>query len=528
MKEKHLYLIIGLIAVFSLFFKLGGTELRAEEPRRATVSIEMLESGNWQQPYLLDQPYINKPPLYNWILASWFKLSGNSSEFAVRTPGIISLILIAGLIFFFFKSSIGANLAALAALLFLSFGDLLFYASVNAGEIDLFFSLLVFVQVYFIFQYHQKGKTAWLYLSYLVFILAFMTKGLPAVLFQATASLAALMCFREFTLKHIVKHLGSLLISCAIICSYFYIIERNYGWGWCYLQNLFIEAGQRSAMGFDVLSTFKNALIFPFNFFKLLLPWSLLVLPIFSPAIRKEVTKNRLNAFIIWFVLLSIPFFMLTGEIRNRYLYPLFPFIAVLAVSVFNFCKLNGKHIKSLRKIFIFIGFVAAVIPIAAFVAFRLEDASILIYSFFTALLAMMVFLNIKLKPVIITPLIASLFILKIFFSWVIQPVINSRDLSYRDQMHEVMKYTGGSPLNFDIPGIESPSSSIECNLELAAEIPYQYSYYHYIESGEILKADMKRSFTFMRYTEEMEQFHIEGHFFKDKNNIEYVIAQDY
>ena len=70
-RATTLFLIIGLWAALYLPF-LGSLEIRGEEGKRVMPTVQMLETGNYLVPYLGAYPYLNKPPLLNWLVAAAF------------------------------------------------------------------------------------------------------------------------------------------------------------------------------------------------------------------------------------------------------------------------------------------------------------------------------------------------------------------------------------------------------------------------------------------------------------------------
>lgn len=63
-----------------------------DEPRYAWVAREMVETGDWITPRLYGRPWFEKPPLYYWGAAIFFKVFG-VSEAAARLPSAISALL---------------------------------------------------------------------------------------------------------------------------------------------------------------------------------------------------------------------------------------------------------------------------------------------------------------------------------------------------------------------------------------------------------------------------------------------------
>src|SRR3954467_5050679 len=63
-----------------------------DEPRYAQASRQMLQSGDWVVPKLLDQPRINKPPLIYWCQATAMRFLGDNA-LAARLPSSVAMIL---------------------------------------------------------------------------------------------------------------------------------------------------------------------------------------------------------------------------------------------------------------------------------------------------------------------------------------------------------------------------------------------------------------------------------------------------
>jgi 4-amino-4-deoxy-L-arabinose transferase-like glycosyltransferase len=63
-----------------------------DEPRYAQASRQMLQSGDWVVPKLLDQPRINKPPLIYWCQAAAMSVFGDN-EAAARLPSSVAMIV---------------------------------------------------------------------------------------------------------------------------------------------------------------------------------------------------------------------------------------------------------------------------------------------------------------------------------------------------------------------------------------------------------------------------------------------------
>jgi 4-amino-4-deoxy-L-arabinose transferase-like glycosyltransferase len=87
----RLFLLLALLWAAIYLPGLGALELKGEEGRRILPGLTMLETGDWIVPYVGGKPFLRKPPLVNWLIASSFKVTGVVSEFTARLPTTLAL-----------------------------------------------------------------------------------------------------------------------------------------------------------------------------------------------------------------------------------------------------------------------------------------------------------------------------------------------------------------------------------------------------------------------------------------------------
>ena len=91
-------LLLFVLAGCLFFVGLGSLPLlEPDEGRNAEVAREMLASGDWATPHYDGLPYLDKPPVFFWLVASSFKLAG-LHEWSARAPSALmglSLLLLA-------------------------------------------------------------------------------------------------------------------------------------------------------------------------------------------------------------------------------------------------------------------------------------------------------------------------------------------------------------------------------------------------------------------------------------------------
>src|SRR3954465_8025175 len=136
LKKNRFETFLLLLILIGLACSLATMELRAEEPRRAIVAMEMILGKEWIVPKIHGWNYYNKPPFFNWIMALVFKISGSFNEPWVRMPSLLSFLLTSFLVFKTVSKYADKKTAFLAAVFLLTSVDIFFYGAVDTGEID--------------------------------------------------------------------------------------------------------------------------------------------------------------------------------------------------------------------------------------------------------------------------------------------------------------------------------------------------------------------------------------------------------
>src|SRR3990172_10054324 len=99
--------LLWLLLAFALFFLgLGAVGfVGPDEPRYADVARAMLRSGDYITPRLFGSPWFEKPPLYYWLAALFFRAEVN--ETTARLPSAIFATAFLGLWFWFAQRFFG-------------------------------------------------------------------------------------------------------------------------------------------------------------------------------------------------------------------------------------------------------------------------------------------------------------------------------------------------------------------------------------------------------------------------------------
>lgn len=328
-------LLLGLY-VASLLVNLGVLEFSGEEPRRAMIAVEMLDSGNYTKPTQYGWNYYNKPPLFNWVLCVVIWLTGSTSEAVLRLPSVFFYLLMAAVHYKVTKRFFPKGIALLSAFFVLTCMDLYTYGLAYGGEIDIFYSFLVYTQAISLFWFYQKRRYLNLYVvSYSFCALGFLTKAFPSLVFQGL-TLAAL-CVYAKSVRIIFKwqHAVGLAVFFFITGLYFFLYNQQVP-AVRFLINLLNEAMLKSGVGDKSNKLLDKTILYPWLFFKLLLPWSLLLGLLFVRSVRHGFRSNPAVWFSVLFIAFNLWVYWFTGQPKMRYVYMFIPFACTVLAHLYQ------------------------------------------------------------------------------------------------------------------------------------------------------------------------------------------------
>ncbi len=214
-----LIFLLPFVLAGSLFFTgLGSLPLlEPDEGRNAEVAREMLVTGDWITPHYNLFPYLDKPAVYFWMVASSFKVAG-FSEWAARLPsalmGLCLLLLLSYLARKMFSDATALRAAVIVATapLVMAFSRLVIFDMTLTFLITVAMSCFWFAEVT---EFQRRWPDA---LMFLAMGLATITKGpvgllLPLLSIMAYAALSGR--FRE--LKRLRWGLGCAVFLAAAL-----------------------------------------------------------------------------------------------------------------------------------------------------------------------------------------------------------------------------------------------------------------------------------------------------------------------
>src|SRR5262249_31524482 len=123
-------------------------------------------------------PYLEKPPLFYWLVAISYRLFGVNVFAARVVPSTITALMCLSMLFLGKKLSMprvgwSAAIILLTSLVFIIIGRVLFF--------DMLLTLCISLSLFSFYCWYQETSINYLYLTYLFLALAILTKGLLAL-----------------------------------------------------------------------------------------------------------------------------------------------------------------------------------------------------------------------------------------------------------------------------------------------------------------------------------------------------------
>ncbi len=422
--------------LFFLISYLGGLDtipLRYDndEGRRAIVTAEMMLSGDYITPTINGEIYLNKPPLYNWIVSAYFRVFGDYSMFAFRLQVIVAILLTGACIYHFTKKYTSQAIAFFTAFAFMTNGRILIYDS-YIGLIDTTFTLVVYLSFMLIYYYGEKKKYYHLFLiTYLLAALGFLLKGVPAMVFQGLTLLTYFTWKRKFKILFRLPHFAGIALFLAIMGAYYIpFLNRNELDPLVVFGNLLNESSKRTPAHFDIGRTILHLFSFPPEMLYHFAPWTLFIVALFQKKLGAALRRNDFIFYSLLVFLVNFPVYWFSPEVYARYLFMFLP----LLFSVFFYLYFETLSPDSWQHKFVN-GFMisACILLFLSFVVLPFTRLTKQLAFYPIALAVIMAFLlwyALKYKSIRLVVFLLALFVFRIGFNWF---VLVDRVPQYRD-----------------------------------------------------------------------------------------------
>jgi len=456
----------ALLMVPALFVNLAylPIEIITDEPRRALVAMEMIYSGNWITPTLNGEYYYNKPPFYNWIIATSFLAFGEFSEFALRFPVVVSLMLYVGSVYYFNRKYFGWEQSFVTAFVFLTCGRIFFYDSF-LGLISIFYAWVTYLTFMLIYHFYKQERLYTLFIvSYVLTAMGYLMKGLPSLVYQSFTLLALFIYKKRFKVLLSPPHFVGIAVFFALVGGYYWAyFSVNEGSVETVFTTILDESTKRTAQQFGWEATVLHLFTFPFEMMWHFAPWPIMMVLLLRKQNLAGIWEHPFAKYNAYVFLANILVYWVSVEVFPRYLHPHAPLI--FTVLVFTYYQSPDSFWgKKMVKLFLhlLIGLISFGMVLFLVVvlwqpqADFLEKLYDLLYrvphlqwaSIGTALgVWLSAWLYLKLPKQRLAAFILFMLVLRIGFNLLILPPRTDKRDGYVNPAIQIGRFTKGSPL---------------------------------------------------------------------------------
>lgn len=307
-------LVILCLAYVLFVHGLGGISLwDPDEPRQAIMAREMIERSDYIHPYLNGMPYLEKPPLYPWLIVLTAKATGKLNEFSARFPSALMAAALL-LVTYFLGRRLDHEVSGFLSAMILA-TNFQFLGNARESVMDMTFAFFIGLPVFLGYLVMEKEKLWLLPLALIPSAFAVLSKGPAGLVIPVAVLFLYALATRRLKGSFLPLVVGSLLAA-AIAAIWFVLAGKAYTDEFIFRQNL-----TRFTTGFDHIESvwyyFQKLFV---NF----LPWSI---PL--PFAIVFAYRRRLWLPLIWFVFTFV-FFEFSKSKRAIYLLSCYPACALL------------------------------------------------------------------------------------------------------------------------------------------------------------------------------------------------------
>jgi len=325
-KWTPIVLLLGFCFLF-YFLTLDRWELRKpDEIRYARVAQEMVEGGDWVSLQLYGRPYLEKPPLFFWLMALSSYLWQGFTSFSARFPSALFGTLTVLIVFLIGKNLFDSRTGFLSSLILAtSFLFARFSARANIDATLTFFttaSLFCFLRWYQSDDEKKKVRGIFLYAFYIAMGLATLTKGPIGFILPLLVSLVYLVIRKDWKGIKGMRILSGMFLFLVIVLSWY--LPAVFKGGRFYLDQTLIHRtiGYYSEGWMHSKPIYFYLSNFPADF----LPWIFFLPGAIVYGYSKEALgkKKEFLFLLLWFIVIFL-FFSSSKTKRDLYLLPLYP-----------------------------------------------------------------------------------------------------------------------------------------------------------------------------------------------------------
>ncbi len=451
--EKFVCWLIVVLLAYAYLSHLGfyPMDIESDEPIRSLVALEMIYSGDLITPTLSGELYLNKPPVFNWIIIASYKLFGNYSSFALRFPAIVSTFILGFVTFLFVKRHVNERVAWISALAVMTNGRILIYDSLQ-GLIDTTYAWITLLAFMLVYEFGGKKKYAALFITtWALTAIGFLLKGFSSIIFQCLTLLAYFIYTKNwkrlFHWSHFVGVLIFFVINGLYYIAYF---SRNELSPLSLFQNLFAESAKRTALFSDIKRFIIHVLTYPFQMLYHYAPWMLLAITLIRKDIREVIRSNPFIQFCMIIFLANIWIYWISPEIFARYIFMLLALLYTVVIYIYY--EKSNRDDWSRKLIDNFFLVATAIILLAMFIlpfhhGTRILPQALPRSIFLIVAFGIILYLMLKQRERILLYFILATVVFRIGFNWFVVEQRGKRFFTSAEDGKRIATITHGKPL---------------------------------------------------------------------------------
>ncbi len=364
--------------------------MKPDAAQYATMSVEMLKTGNYLELFYRGEDYIDKPPLIFWVSALSFKCFG-ISNFSYKLPSVLFCLL--GLFASYRLSKLlYTERAGFYTVLILSTAQAWFLNNQDVRT-DTILAACTILAIWQLTAFGQNGKLLHIVYASIGIAGAMLTKGPVGLMVPGLAMATHYILRREWKLFFQWQYLLLLLLVFVFISPMLYGLYTQFDLtGNKNTYNGIIKSGLKFyfwTQSFGRLtgeSTWRNSsgpLYFTHTFLWTFLPWSLIFVIAFAKKLWKVFRQrffimNSEEAITLGGILFPFIAFSLSHYKLPHYIFVFFPLAAIVTGKYLADIVELGLHsgnYKALRIVQLIVSAVVLIIPLLiCYVVFPLSN----------------------------------------------------------------------------------------------------------------------------------------------------------
>lgn len=326
-KERRALSILLAGTALMLLLGLGSRELWGAETRWANIALQMLQSGDYFDPYLKGDPYYDKPLLSYWLITATSWLTGGLGPWSLRLSSVISAWISVWLVYLLGEQLFRKGTGLIAGWMLATTFYFVFWARVATADILTVCGVLAAVWWYW---RGPDDTRLWRYgVFFCLLALTSLFKGLIGFILPGLLLLPHLLQDGRWK-RHLNRRLCATLLIAAAFYGLPFLLSHIYGspdYRQSGLELVLRENVVRFFQPFDNIGPIYTYLLYLPVY---TLPWAPCWIIALWVALRNWRNIEPDTRWLIQGLGLLLLFFTASGSRRSYYVLPLVPFAQLL------------------------------------------------------------------------------------------------------------------------------------------------------------------------------------------------------